>query len=150
MVLVAGGSDDFNIPLASAALYDLATGTWTATGSLNTARWGHTATLLQNGMVLVAGGTTANYTNIAGAELYDPANGTWTATDSLNDKRSTHTATLLQDGMVLVAGGFGFHALGSAELYDPVSGTWTPTRSRLNSARYRHTAISLQTGKALV
>ena len=29
--------------------------TWTATGSLNTARWGHTVTLLPNGKVLAAG-----------------------------------------------------------------------------------------------
>jgi sugar (pentulose or hexulose) kinase len=56
MVLVAGGSDS-NTSLASAELYDPASGTWTATGSLNTAHAAHTATLLPNPiMVLIAGG----------------------------------------------------------------------------------------------
>ena len=90
---------------ASAELYDPASGTWTATGSLNTARDFHTATLLQNGMVLVAGGFDSNGNDSASAELYDPASGTWTATGSLNTARDSHTATLLQNGMVLVAGG---------------------------------------------
>jgi Kelch motif len=59
-VLVAGGSDfNFN-PLASAELYDPASGTWTATGSLNTARFLQTATLLPNGKVLVAAGRDIN------------------------------------------------------------------------------------------
>src|SRR5207253_1892173 len=35
-------------------------GDWTTTGSLNTARYNHTATLLPNGMVLVAGGFDTN------------------------------------------------------------------------------------------
>ena len=55
-VLVAGGCIMAVDDLSSAELYDPATGTWTATGSLGTARYGHTATLLPNGKVLVAGG----------------------------------------------------------------------------------------------
>jgi hypothetical protein len=80
-------------------------GSWTATGSLNTARYEHTATLLANGKVLVAGGSDSSGNASTSAELYDPATGTWTATGSLNTERTEHTATLLPDGMVLVAAG---------------------------------------------
>src|SRR6266550_4959205 len=129
-------SSDVEIPLlnqqppplesGSKSLSHLDSGTWTPTGSLNTARLLHTATLLpNNGMVLVAGGFSAS------AELYNPANGTWTPTGRLNTARGFHTTTLLPNGMVLVAGGFGANNyLASAELYDPTSGTWTPTGSR--------------------
>ena len=47
----------------------LASWIWRATGRLNTARFAHTATLLQNGMVLVAGGETTNFLVLASAEL---------------------------------------------------------------------------------
>jgi Galactose oxidase, central domain len=65
-----------------------ASGTWTVTGSLNTARVQHTATLLPNGRVLVAAGyeglsfTPSNV--LSTAELYDPATGACTVTGSLN------------------------------------------------------------------
>jgi uncharacterized protein YjdB len=45
------------------------TGSFTLTGSLNTARYQHTATLLNNGMVLIAGGIGSSGI-LASAELY--------------------------------------------------------------------------------
>src|SRR5437763_4719408 len=114
------------------------------TGSLATARNGHTATLLPNGKVLVAGGRNGN-SILASAELYDPPSGTWSATGSLATARFFHTATLLPNGKVLVAGG----GNNSAELYDPASGTWSATGS-LATARAFHTATLLPNGKALV
>src|SRR5947208_1623018 len=41
------------------------------TGSLVTARYYHTATLLPNGKVLVAGGEDSSFQPLASAELYD-------------------------------------------------------------------------------
>ena len=115
-----------------------ASGCWTATGSLNTARYYHTATLLPNGKVLVVGGWDG-FNPFSSAELYDPEFETWTATGSLHTARRLHTATLLPNGMVLVAGGrdSSGQPTVSAELYDPASETWTVTGD-LNTARWIH------------
>jgi hypothetical protein len=159
-VLVVGGynANDTDVPradLATAELYDPATGTWTSTGSLTDRRRNHTATLLPNGKVLVVGGNQFAF-DLASAELYDPATGTWTPTGSLSIKRRSHTATLLPNGKVLVAGGlqedfpYGYQfSLSSAELYDPATGTWSPTGS-LAMDRVNHTGTLLPNGKVLV
>ena len=54
--------------------FAVAGGSFALTGSLNTARYFHTATLLANGEVLVTGGLGANgiYAPLASAELYTP------------------------------------------------------------------------------
>ena len=145
MVLIAGGYN--GTVLASAELYNPATGTFTPTGSLNTGRIYHTATLLNNGRVLIAGGYDNNGNILASAELYNPATGIFTATGSLNTARELHTATMIQgtmiNGMVLIAGGQGSGgALASAELYNPMTGTFATTGS-LNTARVYHTATLL-------
>jgi hypothetical protein len=154
-VLVAGGYLA-STGLASAELYDPASGAWEVTGSLATPRGGHTATLLSNGKVLVVGGTrqTLMSSDIGSAELYDPASGTWT-TAGVWGPGAGHAAVLLPNGQVLVAGGFvrtilgGGSTHGGAALFDPASGTWTSTGS-LATGRSSHTATLLPNGKVLV
>jgi len=106
-VLVAGGSNDGNaqgVVLASVEIYNPSTGAWVTVPSLNTARVGHSATLLPDGRVLVDGGLGDGGTYPAGSELYDPAIVKWTPTGSV--ARSRHTATLLPNGRVLAVGGY--------------------------------------------
>jgi hypothetical protein len=162
-VLVVGGEGPFDPPgsrpLASAELYDPATGQWHATGSLSNARAFHTATLLASGQVLVAGGLTPTSptTDAEGpassAELYDPAAGTWTPAAPMLAARIGHTATLLLSGAVMVAGGGGTGPSSNvpmeAELYDPASGTWRRT-GPLSASYVGHTATRLPSGRVLV
>jgi hypothetical protein len=67
--LVAGGFNG-SVFSSSAELYDPTTGIWSSTGSLGTARYAHTATLLSSGKVLVAGGSGSSGPSSI-AELYD-------------------------------------------------------------------------------
>jgi hypothetical protein len=157
-VLVAGGGatlGGFSV-WASAELHDLSTGTFGATGSMNTPRVGHTATLLPDGMVLITGGNLTlggalgDSAQIS-AELYDPLSGTFTPTGSMAASRVSHTATLLDTGKVLIGGGYSFSAdgsqisLSSAELYDPLTGTFQAT-SNMAAGRAAHTATVLGDG----
>src|ERR1035441_7015469 len=61
-VLVAGGQGSlvFSDALSKVELYDSASGAWTGAGTLATARYAHTVTLLPDGRVLVAGGHGTN------------------------------------------------------------------------------------------
>jgi hypothetical protein len=69
-VLVAGGVQ-IGAFLASAELYDPASGHWSTTRDLATARYLHTATLLTTGKVLIAGGEGETGFSLTSSELYD-------------------------------------------------------------------------------
>jgi hypothetical protein len=157
-VLLAGGVFFTGTPpfslvahyLASAELYDPATGTFSLTGSLHTARSGQSATVLGNGTVLMAAGEndSSNGGYLASAELYNPSTGKFSVTGNLNTSRFLHTAHLLADGKVLIVAGNFHGSIASTELYDPASGTFSNGPS-LNTPRQGHRSALLQNGQVL-
>jgi hypothetical protein len=82
--LITGGYIHIDIPtatnrdLSTTELLDPKTGIWRMTGEMNTARYGHKATLLSDGKVLVEGGYHLRHQGLSSKELYDPTTGTWT------------------------------------------------------------------------
>ena len=160
-VLITGGHNGMTV-VATAEIFDPAgnagAGTFSATASMASARYGHTATLLPNGKVLISGGWDAAVP-VGTAEIFDPAGnagaGTFTATASMASTRYYHTATLLANGKVLITGGWdgATPVVATAEIFDPAgnagAGTFTATAS-MSSARYVHTATLLPNGKVLI
>jgi Kelch motif/Galactose oxidase, central domain len=76
----------------------------------------------------------------------------WTPTGSLATGRNNPVAALLLDGRPIVTGGSDQgqeNSLASTEIFDPATGTW-PSGGDLGTARYFHTATTLESGTVLV
>lgn len=155
-VLVIGGHTAAGTPIGSTERYDPVANTWTAAGSLATARGGHTTSHFTNGRLLVIGGIGQGGL-LASTELYNPADNTSVFTSPLRAPRTRHTATVVVVGTgnveVLVAGGDGISGpLASAEVYKVSSDgvpAWSPS-GRLSFPRSGHTATLFGDRKVLI
>jgi hypothetical protein len=142
-VLVTGGSNvdssGVEYALNTAEIYspiNHAFGAFASTNNyMSTARYAHTATLLNNGKVLIAGGIDNQPSTrfLNDAELYDPLTRTFTPiTTGMHFARARHAATLLPNGTVLLSGGIVVRSdgtidpttAGTAEIYDPVTNSF--------------------------
>jgi hypothetical protein len=160
-VLVSGGTptdSGTREGTSSADLYDGNTNSFKALPNMNSARQGHTATLIQgcgcalDGMVLLAGGQNQTGKVLATAELYDPATQTFTNVGNMTSPRAEHQAVAFTTGSlagyVLIMGGYpepNEQGTNSAELFDPFTRSFRKIAS-MKSDRYEFPATLVPPG----
>ncbi len=137
---------------------------------LETPRYFHTATTLDDGRVLIVGGSDENsFTSLDTVEVFDPTLadpsgsflGDFIDTNFLGTPivlptggRIDHTSTLLDDGSALVCGGtFDILIAPASESgfrFDPLTRVFSPTANPMITPRFRHTATPMANGKVLI
>ncbi|MDI1484057.1 kelch repeat-containing protein [Polyangium sp. y55x31] len=156
-ILVSGGFADLDaIPGAeaidAAEVFDPATRTWTATGSMLEPRASHSLTTLPDGKALAVGGRAADSNASNTVETYDPSTGAWTAAAPMLHARTNHDAILLVGGRrLLVTGGTGDDGglVAEAEILDIETGEWSPIGD-LGLPRGGHTTELLPDGRVMI
>lgn len=140
-VLVAGGGcdDSGNCGPGTRSnrtyLYNLATNSWTSTGSMSRARmfnspgsYGGCGYIfaLPNGKAIAGGTAMLSTANGLDAEIYSEASGVWTPVPGPQLTEVCGTAVQLGNGNVLVLGRAAGSNVYSAATYDWNSNTWSP------------------------
>jgi Galactose oxidase, central domain len=153
-VLIAGGLSfpiDLDKGIASAELYDPSTGSFSPTGTMNTAQFAPSATLLPNGTVLIASGP--DFSGIFHtAQIYDAETETFTLVGRPMPALYWHTATPFPNGQVLLAGGgdsISGVPFAGAGLFDAVTATLSAT-GNMTVTRFAHAATLLRNGTVLI
>jgi hypothetical protein len=176
-VLIAGGNNGSLDPkteeLASAELFDPATGSFSASGigSMTKPRKRAAAAPLPDGRVLIAGGqrTEGNEVReLSSAEIFDPASNSFSSVSSpgilptglMTHARAEPVAAPLPNGQVLIAGGGGVTegpgfeeccALSSAELFNPPTKTFSAAGlGSMTTSRMAAAAAPLPDGRVLI
>jgi N-acetylneuraminic acid mutarotase len=143
------GSDDADLGLIAAEVWDPATGAWSSAGSLKTARRGHRASLLPQGKVLVVGGEN-NSGSLASVEIYEPATNAWKEAPPMSVPRYFPAITFSGSSLLVVGGRTNDDFTATTDFYDIATSTWS-AGAPLSTGRYFHTATELNgTGGILI
>ena len=149
LVLIAGGGD-FSYPyyLSSGELYNPATGAFSyATGSMNTARYLDTATLLNNGLVLMAGGFP--WSSLNSAELYGPA--TLTPADLESIAITPERSTLFPGATRRFIATGAFSDGSTQQLASVTWSSWDPRVAQISNDASNHgVALAIAAGTSII
>ena len=140
-ILIAGGIDNAGTATAAAEVFDPATDTFSAVGSMTTPRNGPGAAPLPDGRVLVAGGQDTSFAQLPTAEIFDPATNSFSSAGvgTMTDERQFPATAPLPDGRALVAGGRSIGPyVASADLF--TLGPRPPFKFRLRGTKLIFTA----------
>jgi len=141
--------------VGASEVYNPATGTWTAVGSLNTARYYATSGLLTGDEVLVAGGDGGGCCRgLSSDELYSTASESWQQMPAMTAGAYLLASALLSNGAeMLVSGGYSCcdtpqNVKNAAQIFTAATQTWSITAS-MSQVRYAHTLTALCDGSVL-
>ena len=117
--------------------YNPAVDRWYPVTSMNYARQGLCAVVL-DGNILAIGGSGVDDTFLRTVERYEPQQDRWILVDSMMKRRCFASAAVVSGRVLVVGGRENDHDSGildSCEMYDPTSDQWTVEPGRLNTAR---------------
>ena len=107
-------------------VYDPATDSWQQMAAMPTAKYAHTAAIL-DGKIYVTGGYDSDGQGKNGCDAYDPVTNTWTTIASLSEPRGHHASAVV-NGKLCVFGGWLSHPhhrqTNLVEVYSPASNSW--------------------------
>jgi hypothetical protein len=154
-VLIAGGFAAEAAVLASAEVYDPATGkAEPLTGEMKVPHGESATVALPDGGVLVIGGWSEATEALQTAELFDPYTNTFEKLpNEMTLSRDGPGAVLLPSGNVFITGGQqkgGGEDTKTAELYDLFTRTFSPVKGLAFQGRYQPSVAWLPTGKVLI
>ena len=139
-VYVLGGihhGTDGTTVSARVSRYNPAVDKWYPVTSMNCARQGLCAVVL-DGNILAIGGRGVDDTFLSTVERYEPQQDRWILVDSMVKSRCFASAAVVMGRVLVVGGRESDHDSGildCCEMYDPTSDQWTVEPGRLNTAR---------------